>query len=234
MSSSRLFALISSIVLLTLAVAFGIVTLVLWLAGDWEEYSWGLWLTLKIMWGTWLIATAAITLTRVTMFGWQFRKLRPDAGPRALAMALAAEIKPASWFKSGSTSFAITVVLVSLTGAAFLASLLIWIIGDWRESRRALEVSYGAIWGSWWVLCIIIVLIRIGLFTRQRRLAKQANEQLAKRDVAREVPQDGADDSTPTEKEPVQQPDADGNADNPGARDENQRARPSAGGEKNP
>src|SRR5262249_44078132 len=149
-----------------------IVTLVLWLAGDWEESSWGLWLTLKIMWGTWLVGTAAIMLTRVTMFGWQFRKLRPNAGPRALALALAAEIKPASWFKSGSTSFTITVVLVSLTGTAVLASLLIWVIGDWRESRRALEISYGAIWGSWWVLCIIVVLIRIGLFTKQRRLAK--------------------------------------------------------------
>src|SRR5438105_9903707 len=134
LSGSRLAALISTIVLLTLLVAFGIATLVICLAGDWDEDARGLMLTLKIMWGTWFVAVAATALTRVTIFGWRFRKLRPGEGPTALAKALAAEIKPASWFKTGATSFTITVVLVSLFGVAVLASVLIWILGKWDDS----------------------------------------------------------------------------------------------------
>src|SRR2546423_10158349 len=152
LSRTQLAGLISALVIVTLFVAFGIASLVLALAGDWEEYSWALTLTLKIMWGTWVIATAATSLTFVTMFGWRFRKLRPGEGPTALAKALAAEIKPASWFKRGSTSFTITVVLVSLFGTAVLASVLIWIVGDWQLHRSPLVLSLKIIWGTWWVL----------------------------------------------------------------------------------
>ncbi len=174
LSRSQLAGLVSTLVLATLFVAFGIASLVLALAGNWYEYSRALTLTLKIMWGTWFIATAATILTFVTMFGWRFRKLRPGVGPAALARALAAEIKPASWFKRGSTSFTITVVLVSLFGTAVLASVLIWIIGDWERHRPPLVLSLKMIWGLWWVLCIATVLVRVSLFNRERRKAAQA------------------------------------------------------------
>ena len=47
-SGSRLAILILVIVVLTLLVAFGSASLALWLAGDWEEYAWGMTLTLKL------------------------------------------------------------------------------------------------------------------------------------------------------------------------------------------
>ncbi len=180
-SRSHLAGLISTLVLLTLFVAFGIASLVLALAGNWDEYGVALTLTLKIMWGTWFVATAATILTFVTMFGWHFRKLRPGQGPAALARALAAQIKPAAWFKRGPTSFTITVVLVSLFGVAVLASVLIWIIGDWEAHRPPLVLSLKIVWGAWWVLCIVTVLIRVALFGKERRKAAQAQAELGPR-----------------------------------------------------
>src|SRR5205085_1421402 len=103
-----------------------------------------------------------------------FRKLRPGKGPTALAKALEAEIKPASWFKRGWTSFTITVVLVSLFGTAVLASVLIWIIGDWKDHPSPLVLSLKIIWGAWWVLCIATVLVRVALFNKERKKAAQA------------------------------------------------------------
>ena len=174
LTRSQLAGLISALVLVTLFVAFGIASLVLLLAGDWIEYQWALTLTLRIMWGTWIIAATATLLTFVTMFGWHFRKLRPGEGPTALAKALAAEIKPASWFKRGSVSFTITVVLVSLFGTAVLASVLIWVIGEWEPYQGPKVLALKLIWGTWWVLCIVTVLVRVALFNRERWKAAQA------------------------------------------------------------
>jgi hypothetical protein len=185
LSGSRLAFLIVAIVLLTLFIAFTITSVIMGLMGDWEDHSDGLELTLKIMWGAWLTALAASFLTYVTAFGWRFRKLRPGEGPAALWRDLAADIKPSSWFKSGATSFTVTVILVSLFGAAFLASVLVWIIGDWNESK---SIAMKAIWGSWWVLCIGTVLVRVALFTKQRRLARQAREEAAKKNESQSTP----------------------------------------------
>src|SRR4051812_9815568 len=111
---SRLAMLILGIVVLTLLVAFGSASLALWLAGDWEEYEPGIKLTLRIMWGTWLVVFVATVLTHLTMVGWRFRKARPDEGPAALMRAIAEGMKPSAWLKTGATSFTITVILVSL------------------------------------------------------------------------------------------------------------------------
>jgi hypothetical protein len=178
LSRSRLAALIANLVLLTLLVAFAIATLVIRLAGDWERHSWGLMLTLKIMWGSWLLLFATVVLTRITIAGWRFRKLRPGEMPAALRRAIAEGIKPASLFESGTTSFTITVVLVSLLGAATLASVLIWIIAG-QENTRPRDIALRIIWGTWWVLCIVTVLVRVALFNQQRRKAKQANAKAA-------------------------------------------------------
>ncbi len=173
LSRSRLAALITNIVVLTLLVAFAIATLVLRLAGDWEAHAWGLTLTLKIMWGSWLLLLATVVLTRVTIAGWRFRKLRPGEVPAALRRAIADGIKPASLFKTGTTSFTITVVLVSLLGVATLASVLIWVIYT-QEDTRPRDIALRIIWGTWWVLCIITVLVRVALFNKQRKQALHA------------------------------------------------------------
>jgi hypothetical protein len=197
LTRTQLAGLILAIVLVTLLVAFGFASLVLALWGDWVNYSNALSLTNRIMWGTWVVATTATVLTFVTMFGWRFRKLRPGEGPRALARALAAEIKPASLFKRGSTSFTITVVLVSLFGTAVLASVLIWIIGDWQLHRSPLVLSLKIIWGTWWVLCIATVLVRVALFNMERGKAAQAKAEAGPKP---EPPAE--DESVPEEKEP--------------------------------
>src|SRR5262245_26024414 len=150
---SRQGILISVIVLATVFAAFGLATVLLWLFGDWARYGWGMTLTLRIMWGSWVVGFVATFLTHATIAGWRFRKARPGEGPRALAQAIAAGIRPSAWYKTPATSFTITVVLVSLLGVAVLASVLIWIIGDWDSAGWALGLTLKIIWGVWWVLC---------------------------------------------------------------------------------
>src|SRR5439155_20145205 len=126
----RLAILIVTVVLLTLLVAFGSASLALWLAGDWDRHERGLTLTLKIMWGPWVVLFVAALLTYATFMGWKFRKARPGEGPAALMRAIAEGMKPSAWLKRGPDSFTITVVLVSLLGVTVLATVLVWIIGD--------------------------------------------------------------------------------------------------------
>jgi hypothetical protein len=167
----RLASLVCNLVVLTLLVAFGIASLVLALGGNWEKHSFGLTISLKIMWGVWLLVFASVVLTRITVFGWQFRRVQPGQGPPSLSRALAQEMKPSSWLKTTATSFTITVVLVSLMGTAVLASVLIWVIGDWSDSKETLVLSLKIIWGTWWVLCIATVLVRVKIFDWQRMKA---------------------------------------------------------------
>lgn len=160
--------LISILVLVTLLVSFTITSLVLWGMGDWERHEWGIKLTLKIMWGSWFVLVTATVLTWVTKVGWHFRRLVPDRAPMALLKAIQAGIEPYAWAKTGWTSFSITVALVSLFGTAVLASVLLWIIGDWKEDEGALTLALKLIWGIWWVLCIATVLTRVAIFGVQR------------------------------------------------------------------
>jgi hypothetical protein len=171
-SRSRLAVLIAILALATLLMAFAITSLVLALAGDWEKHTDGLTLALKIMWGLWLLTFAAVILTGVTIFGWRFRKAQPGRGPAALARAIAEGFQPASWLKTTATSFTITVVLVSLLGGAVLASVLIWILGDWDKAEGPLTLALKLIWGAWWVLCIATVLVRVAIFGWQRNKAR--------------------------------------------------------------
>jgi hypothetical protein len=198
LSRSGLANLIINLVLVTVLVAFGIASLVLWLAGDWENHSWALRLTLKIMWGTWLLLLATVVLTRVTIAGWRFRKLRPGQVPAALARILSEGIQPASLFKSGTASFTITVVMVSLLGVTVLASVLLWIIGDWDRYGGPLGLTMKIIWGTWWVLCVITVLVRIALFNQQRRQALQAR---ANRQAQRAVNSQNGQENPPIPEE---------------------------------
>jgi uncharacterized membrane protein len=170
---SRLTMLILSIVVLSLLTTCVVTTVFLWVFGDWQNHAWGMQLTLKVMWSVWLAVLVASFLTYLTMFGWHFRRPQPSEWPKALMRAWSEGVKPPAWFKSPSASFTITVVLVSLFGATFLASLCLWIIGDWSEGRDPLMLALKIIWGVWWVLVIATVLVRVAIFGAHRRRARQ-------------------------------------------------------------
>ena len=176
-SRSSLTALISNIVLLTLLILAALTTVLLWLVGDWQKYGWGLGLVLRIVWGLWLLAFAATFLTRATIVGWHHRRAWPSEWPAALYKAFSEGGRPPSWFKSGAASFTITVILVALLGASVLASVLLWIIGTWQSDAGPLGLALKIIWGTWWVLVIVTVLVRVAIFENQRRQAAQARAQ---------------------------------------------------------
>jgi hypothetical protein len=72
---------ISSLVVLALLVGIMIASLCLWYFGNWDEYAWGLTLTLRILWGSWVVIALGTILTRVTIFGWSFRQYLRDNMP---------------------------------------------------------------------------------------------------------------------------------------------------------
>jgi MFS family permease len=164
-------ALIAGAFLFATAVA---TVLILWL-GDWDRYHWGLDLTLRILWGCCIVAVAATLLTRLTIIGWYFRRyFRPaeqpppdpvSGGPRRTVRA--------PWYKSPALSFSMTVTLVSLTGATAIASAVIWIMGD-VFGDWLMWLILKIIWGVFWIVCIAIVLTRVGVFRLHMLKAKRA------------------------------------------------------------
>jgi hypothetical protein len=169
----RLATLISVLVVLTLFVGCFSATLALALAGNWDKHRFGMTLALKVMWGVWLLLLVATVLTHVTAYGWRFRRGSPRAWGAALYRTVREGAEPPAWFHSGRSSFTITVILVSLFGGAFLASMLLWIIGDWRDDNGPLILTLKIIWGTWWVLAIATVLVRVGIFARQRQKLRE-------------------------------------------------------------
>jgi hypothetical protein len=141
--------------------------------------GWGLSLAERIVWGCCLVAALAVILTRVTIFGWNFRRYfrwpQEGGGPPAPPPPPGVLPRPARapWGKSGAASFSITVVLVSLTGAAAVALAVLWILrdvlGDW-----VFWLVFKIIGASWWVLCIATVLVRLAVFRWQMKQATSA------------------------------------------------------------
>src|SRR5918911_4275337 len=164
--------LLSWVVVLALLGASALTTLLLYALGDWERHGWALRLTRRIIWGAWVLVCLAFVLTRVTIFGWSFRKyfLREPEGPSGEPVVVTGTGRPvrAPWYKSGVASFSITVVLVSLTGTAALGTLVLWVLkdvlGDW-----AFWLVFKIVWGTWWVLCIVFVLTRVAIFGKHRK-----------------------------------------------------------------
>lgn len=200
-SRSSVVALVINIALVTLLFAAVLVSAILGLAGNWQKHDSGLSLALKILWGVWLVLFVANLLTHATIAGWKFGRPRPSEWPAALRKAFAEGVRPPSWFKGRAASFTITVVLVSLLGAAVLASVCLWIIGDWDTEAGPLGLTLKIIWGSWWVLVIITVLVRITIFDRQRRLAAQAR---AARNGNGSPSADGIPQSSPEPSQPIE------------------------------
>jgi hypothetical protein len=168
--------LISNLAVILLLVATTIATVCLWLFVDREHHGWGLSLTLHILWGCWIVALLATFLTRVAIFGWSFRRYfrwqsegpPPQEAPRPTR---------APWTKGSKTSFSITVVLVSLTGATALAVVVLWILLAAEVISPETFRLVGKILGiGYWVGCIAIVLTRIIIFGSQRRKAVEQDK----------------------------------------------------------
>jgi hypothetical protein len=150
-----------------LLVATLVATVCLWLFVDQERHGFALTLTLRILWGAWMVLMLALFLTRVTIYGWSFRRYfrwpdqepPPEQAPRPTR---------APWNKGSKTSFSFTVVLVSLTGAAAVTTAVLWILEGVVGEFVFWLVSM-IVWVSWWVVVIAVVLTRIAIFGAQRR-----------------------------------------------------------------
>jgi hypothetical protein len=142
----------------------------LYLFVDSEQYSWELTLAFRILWGCWIVALFAIILTRVTIFGWSFRRYfrwdeptpPPTPAPRPTR---------APWNKGGKSSFGFTVSMVSVTGAAAVAIVVLWmlegVIGNWTFWLVCMIIGV-----VWWVTVITLVLTRVAIFGTQRHKKK--------------------------------------------------------------
>jgi hypothetical protein len=149
-----------------------ITTIVLWQFGDWEQHDWALTLTLRIVWGCWLAICLATILTQVTIFAWYFRRYfrwPEDAGPPPEPVSVPRPVK-APWPKSGAASFAITVVLVSLTGGIAVAVVVLWILKD-VLGDPVFWLVFRILGTTWWVLVVVIVLVRLKIFRVQMKRA---------------------------------------------------------------
>ena len=158
----------------TLLLATLIATICLWLFVDQERHGFALTLTLRILWGVWMVLMIALVLTRVTIFGWSFRRYFrwPDQAPPPEP---APRPTRAPWDKGSKTSFSFTVTLVSLTGGAAVATAVLWILED-VIGPDVFKLIATILWISWWVVVIALVLTRIAIFGAQRRAARQKKE----------------------------------------------------------
>lgn len=163
---------ISSIVVLALLAVTGVASAIIWRTGDWEQHAWGLTLTLRILWGVWMVIALVTVLTRVTIFGWSFRRYARWAEDNMPAWTRFRPTK-APWSKSAAVSFSFTVLLTWLTGACVIATVVMWILRD-VTGEWVFWLVFKIIGASWWVLVIALVLARVAIFGVQRQ--KQIEE----------------------------------------------------------
>ncbi|MFQ3650078.1 MAG: hypothetical protein SNJ75_07070 [Gemmataceae bacterium] len=162
----RAWLILSLVVLVTLIGAVAANVLLVQL-GDWENHRGELTLALRVIWVVWGLVAASILLTRVTVFGWSFRRYfrwdgegdPPPGAPRPIK---------APWYKSAAASFGFTVAIVSITGVAVLITATLSLLLDPFQSK-VYGLVIRIVWGSWWVLLITLVLIRVTIFGLQRR-----------------------------------------------------------------
>jgi hypothetical protein len=153
-------------VIAALLVASLAVTVCLYLFVDSAETHPRLTLTFRILWGCWIVVLFALILTRVTIFGWSFRRYfrwdEPSPPPQTTPRPTRAP-----WIKGGKSSFGFTVAMVSLTGAAAVAIVVLWMLEDVTGDFVFWLVSM-IIGITWWVAVITLVLTRIAIFGAQR------------------------------------------------------------------
>lgn len=169
--------LILGLVVLVLLVGAAAANALLTYLGDWEQHAAGLTLARQIIWATWVLAAAAVVLTRVTVLGWSFRRyFRWDAEDQPPPPGAPRPTR-APWYKSPGASFGFTVALVSLTGAVVVTTAVLYALKGTLIGNDVFWLVIKIMWGSWWVLCITLVLIRVSIFGIQRRSAIEATEQ---------------------------------------------------------
>lgn len=144
------------------------VTACLYLFVDSAPYNWGVTLTFRILWGCWIVGLCALILTRVTIFGWSFRRYfrwdEPTPPP-----APAPRPTRAPWNKDAKSSFGITVSMVSVTGAAAVAIVVMWMLKDVVVDGWVFWLVSTIVGITWWVAVIALVLTRIAIFGVQRK-----------------------------------------------------------------
>lgn len=162
----RAWLILSLVVLVTLlgAVAANIFLVLL---GDWDNHEAELTLAVRVIWVVWGLVAASIVLTRVTVFGWSFRKYFRWDGEGEPPPGTPRPIK-APWYKSAAASFGFTVAIVSITGVAVLVTAILSLLLNPFESQ-VYGLAVKIVWASWWVLLIILVLIRVTIFGLHRR-----------------------------------------------------------------
>jgi hypothetical protein len=135
----------------------------------------------------------------VTIFGWYFRRYFHWGEKKEVPPEVPRPAPP--WPKSPAASFSITVVLVSLTGAAVVAAAVLWILrdalGDWW-----LWTLLKIIAAVWWVSVIAVVLTRIAIFGVQKYRAVEKQKAPPSDGVASEPPAQRQEPSQPEERSP--------------------------------
>lgn len=104
-------------------------------------------------------------------------------------------------FRSDKTGFIVTLILIALLVAAVTIHIIAWCYG-WEENKVLLKFD----WGTWWVLCIIVVLIRIAIYRRQMLRAQRQQEQTQSPPPETPPATASSNGSTPTTETPSKQP----------------------------
>ena len=157
-------------VIVSLLLASLVATLCLYLLVDSAEYRWELVLALRILWGCWIVALCALILTRVTIFGWSFRRYfrwdeptpPPPTAPRPTR---------APWDTGGKSSFGFTVSMVSVSGVAAVAVVVMWML-EAVTGHFVFWLVSTIVGVVWWVTMMTLVLTRIAIFGNQRHKKK--------------------------------------------------------------
>src|SRR5262245_8353703 len=127
-TGQRVWLILGLVVLVLLGAAYAAHGLI-GMLGDWENHAVGLTWARRIIWAVWALTAASVLLTRVTIFGWSFRRYfrwegegePPPGAPRPTK---------APWYKSPAASFGFTVAMVSVTGAMVIATVVLYLLMD--------------------------------------------------------------------------------------------------------
>lgn len=138
--------------------------------GDWENHATGLTWAKRIVWAVTALTAASVLLTRVTVFGWSFRRYFRWEGEGSPPPGAPRPTK-APWYKSPAASFGFTVAIVSVTGTAVVATVVLYLLMDLIGGWDVFWLVARIIWGSWWVVLIGLVLARVTIFGIHRRRA---------------------------------------------------------------
>jgi len=159
-------------VIIALLAASLAVTVWLLLFVDSAEYHWGVTLAFRVLWGCWIVGLCALILTRVTLFGWSFRRYFRWDEPTPPPVPTPRPTR-APWEKGSKSSFGFTVSMVSVTGVTAVTIVVMWMVsglaGDWVFWLVSTIVGI-----TWWVAVIVLALTRIAVFGAQRH--KKATE----------------------------------------------------------